>query len=321
MRTAQFVLPAMTLAFGVVLAAAPLEIATVAPKAFPEELWIEPTDLEQRDLFQGPGDGPPPPTPETAFTFVKKDTTGRSPGYDVRDANGTLWSVKLGPEAQPEVVASHLLWSIGFHQPPTFYLSKWTLTGGGEGTGPQEGGRFRPEVPGWKVTGDWKWDEGPLAQTRAMKGLLVAMMMINNWDLKSSNNKVYEITDSASGPRTRYVSRDLGASFGSNEQSKWVRWLGLRTAQGSKNDLAGFLESGFIDSVKNNRVTFEYSGPNKPLVSNISAEEVRWTATLMSRLSDQQWQDAFRAGDYSPEDANRFIAKFKEKIATGLALP
>ena len=67
-------------------------------------------------------------------------------------------------------------------------------------------------------------------------------------------------------------------------------------------------------------MTFEYSGPNKPLVSAITPADVRWTATLMSRLSDRQWQDAFRAGDYPPEDANRFIAKLKEKIATGLAL-
>jgi hypothetical protein len=283
-------------------------------------LWVEPTDLEQRDLFRGPDDGPPPPTPKSAFAFVKKDTTGRSPGYDVRDTSGVVWSVKLGPEAQPEVVASHLLWAIGFHQPPTFYLNEWTLTGEVEGIGPQQGGRFRPEIPGWKVTRDWKWDEGPLAHTRAMKGLLVAMMMINNWDLKSSNNKVYEAAEPASGPRTRYVARDLGASFGSNEQSKWVRWLGIRAAQGSKNDLAGFLESGFIEGVKDNRVTFEYSGPNKLLVSNVAPDDVRWTATLMSRLSDRQWQDAFRAGGYSPEDANQFIAKFQEKIATGLAL-
>jgi hypothetical protein len=319
MRTAQFVSPVMTLALGAVLLGAP-RTETAAPNALPEELWIEPTDLEQRDLFRGPGDSPTPPSPNGAFAFVKKDTSGRSPGYDVRDANGIVWSVKLGPEAQPEVVASRLLWSIGFHQPPNFYLNQWTLTGASEGTGPQKGGRFRPEDPGWKVTRDWKWDEGPLAPTRAMKGLLVAMMMINNWDLKSSNNKVYEMAEPASGPRTRYVARDLGASFGSNEQSKWVRWLGLRTAQGSKNDLAGFLESGFIDGVRNNRVTFEYSGPNKPLVSNIAVEDVQWTATLMSRLSDQQWQDAFRAGGYSPEDANQFIAKLKEKIATGLAL-
>jgi hypothetical protein len=47
---------------------------------------------------------------------------------------------------------------------------------------------------------------------------------------------------------------------------------------------------------------------------------VQWTAKLFARLSDRQWQDAFRAGGYSSEDAARYIAKFKEKIAAGLAL-
>ena len=121
------------------------------------------------------------------------------------------------------------------------------------------------------------------------------------------------------GPERAQLGRRTGCRICAGNGTR-VRWLGLRTAQGSKNDLAGFLESGFIDAVGNNRVTFEYSGPNKPLVSNIAVEDVQWTATLMSRLSDQQWQDAFRAGDYSAEDANRFIAKLKEKIATGLAL-
>jgi hypothetical protein len=114
--------------------------------------------------------------------------------------------------------------------------------------------------------------------------------------------------------------RDLGAAFGENEQSKWTRWLGIRAAQGTKNDVDGFEKSGFIDRVENGRVKFSYSGPNKPLVSNITPEQVRWTAHLLSRISDQQWQDAFRAGGYTAADRGRFIAKMQEKIAQGLAV-
>jgi hypothetical protein len=154
---------------------------------------------------------------------------------------------------------------------------------------------------------------------RPHAGLLVAQMFINNWDLKSSNNKIYEISNASSGPRRRYVVRDLGASLGSNEQAKWLRWTQLRASQGSKNDLAGFLESGFIDHVEGGKVVFEYSGPNKPLVENITPDDVRWTAQLLSRLSDQQWQDAFKAGGYSVEDSAQYIAKFKQRISEGLA--
>jgi hypothetical protein len=293
---------------------------TASSSSAVEELWIEPADLEERDLFRGPPIGPAAPQENASLAFVKVDTTGRSPGYDVRDADGVVWSVKLGPEAQSEVVASRILWAIGFHQPPTYYVNKWMLTGGPK-PGGQEGGRFRPELATYKKVLDrWEFDEHPLSNTRQMKGLLVAQMMLNNWDLKDSNNKVIEIANGEGGPRRMYIVRDLGASLGSNEQAKWIRWMGIRYQQGSKNDIEGFLESGFIDGVENGRVKFSYSGPNKSLVSNITVDDVRWTAQLMSRLSDKQWQDAFRAASYPEADAARFIARLKEKIAQGLAL-
>jgi hypothetical protein len=319
MRTAQLLVTLVALSFSGVLAGAQTPTPAAHAPAI-DELWIDPTDLEQRDLFRGPAMGPGAPDATTTFTFVKEDTSGRSPGYDVRDANGVVWSVKLGPEAQSEVLASRILWAIGFHQPPTYYVSNWTLTGGAK-PGAQEGGRFRPQLATHKTAGDrWDFAKHPLARTRQMAGLLVAQMMLNNWDLKDSNNKVIEINGGEGGPRRLYMVRDLGASLGSNEQAKWVRWMGIRAAQGSKNDLEGFLESGFIDGVENGRVKFSYSGPNKPLVSNITVDDVRWTAQLMSRLTDQQWQDAFRAAGYTEADSARFIAKFKEKIAQGLAL-
>ena len=282
------------------------------------ELWVNPMDLETRDLFRGQADGPSPPAENGTFEFVKKDTSGRSPGYDVRDAAGVVWSVKLGPEAQSEVVSSRLLWAIGFHQPPTSYVSSWTLRGSPE-AGLQSGGRFRPEVVEWKAVADWKWDEFPHAATAANAGLLVALMMINNWDLKDSNNKLIERSQRT--PPRLHLVRDLGASLGSNEQAKWVRWTQLRISQGTKNDVQGFEESGFIDGIEDGYVKFSYSGPNKPLVSRLTPAHVRWTSQLMARLSDKQWQDAFRAGGYPPEDAARYIAKFKAKIAEGLALP
>jgi hypothetical protein len=40
----------------------------------------------------------------------------------------------------------------------------------------------------------------------------------------------------------------------------------------------------------------------------------------MARLADAQWSDAFRAGNYAPPQADRYIARIKEKIADGLAL-
>jgi hypothetical protein len=90
--------------------------------------------------------------------------------------------------------------------------------------------------------------------------------------------------------------------------------------QGSKNDLAGFLESGFIERVENGRVVFDYDGPNEAFFANITPDDVRWTAQRLSRLSDRQWRDAFRAGGYSEEDGAQYIARMKERIQAALAV-
>jgi hypothetical protein len=100
------------------------------------ELWQEPST--PRDLFDGAGGESLAPR-DGSFAFVARDTSGWSPGFDVRDSRGVEWSVKLGAEAQSEVVASRILWGVGFHQPSTYYLHEWMLTGAESGPqGPGE---------------------------------------------------------------------------------------------------------------------------------------------------------------------------------------
>jgi len=72
-----------------------------SPAAEMAELWAEAGAA--RDLFWGVGGRDAAPDPKGEYRFVARDTTGKSPGYDVRDAQGRLWNVKLGPEAQSEV--------------------------------------------------------------------------------------------------------------------------------------------------------------------------------------------------------------------------
>src|SRR4029453_1520747 len=73
-----------------------------------DELWQMPRDIATRDLLHGAGGARMLPTADAPFTWVATDTTGYSPGFTVRDANGRHWDVKLGPEAQTEVVASRV---------------------------------------------------------------------------------------------------------------------------------------------------------------------------------------------------------------------
>ena len=282
------------------------------------QLWQAPSDLDTRDLLLGPATGAPKPDTSAPFMFVEADRTGFSPGYEVRDRNGVTWSVKLGPEAQTEVVVSRILWAIGYHQVPTYYVTDWRLEGGPDGApGP---GRFRPELPHAKVVGDWAWHENPFAHTQPFRGLIVANLIVNNWDWKTSNNKIYDLLNpDGTGVRT-YVVRDLGASLGKSDAPPIATLLGARIAQGNRNDLEDFEQQGFIKNVTGNRVEFDYRGIYGSLVDVVTLDDVAWTCRLLSRLSDAQWTAAFTAGGYPPDQASRYIAKIKSKIAEGLSL-
>lgn len=282
------------------------------------ELWTEPADLEKRDLFHGPGGSARVPR-DASFAFVAKDTTGYSPGYDVRGADGTEWSVKLGSEAQTEVVSSRILWAIGFHQPPSYYVERWTLTG--QEGGAKEAGRFRPDVPEHDVVGDWSWYENPFVGSREFGGLVVANLILNNWDWKTSNNKIYLVSASGKPAERRFVVRDLGASLGKTTYPAILKWFRFRGfGQGTRNDLPGFESQGFITRVDGERIEFDYRGIYRDVIESVTADDVRWACGLLSRLSDQQWRDAFRAGGYDAGPSERYVRKIKTKVAQGLAI-
>lgn len=305
----------LTVATGCAKSLQRVQLATGAP-ARVAELWQEPSSA--RDLFHGPGGERLAPTSRT-FAFVAQDTSGWSPGFDVRDANGLEWSVKLGPEAQSEVVTSRILWGLGYHQPPLYYLDNWTLTGAQSRN--QPAGRFRAELPNQKVVGEWSWYENPFVGSPEYGGLIVANVMLNSWDWKTSNNKIYELRAAGEAPRQVYVVRDLGASLGKTSFPKFLRLTPMRGfGQGSRNDVAGFEEQGFIKGLDGERVRFHYNGIHNKIVETVTVDDVVWTCRLMARVSDAQWHDAFRAAGFAPGDQQRYIEKLKSKIRDGLAL-
>jgi hypothetical protein len=281
------------------------------------ELWQEPSNIERRDLFHGAGGSKLVPRDAT-FTFVARDRSGWSPGFDVRGENGTDWSVKLGPEAQSEVVSARILWAIGFHQPPTYFLERWTLTG--IESGPQPPGRFRPSLATQKVVGDWSWYENPFVGSRAFGGLIVANLILNSWDWKTSNNKIYQLSDQVNGVGRWYVVRDLGASLGRTTYPRVLKWFRLRGfGQGTRNDLPGFESQEFITGIdRRGRPEFDYRGIYRDVIDTVTIADVRWVCGLLNRLSDEQWRDAFRAGGYDREQTGRYLTKIKAKIAQGL---
>jgi hypothetical protein len=307
------------LASAMVMAAAcrPMPRATPGPPGRPDlaALWEEPRDLETRDMFHGPGGAARVPSVDARYAFVEADRTGYSPGFDVRGPDGTLWSVKLGAEAQPEVVVSRVLWAIGYHQPPTYYVEKWTLVG--KVTTQQAAGRFRRKGSDWKVVSDWSWYENEFVGTRPFKALLVVNVLLNNWDWKTSNNKVYEVPNDT--PRRRYVVQDLGASLGKTTFPAFLNWFPMRgLGQGTRNDLRGFESQRLLKRVTRDGVEFDYRGIHKSLLDSVSAADVVWACRLLSRLTDRQWDDAFKAAGYGNDHTRRYIRKIKAKIGEGL---
>jgi hypothetical protein len=283
-------------------------------------LWQIPSDLTSRDLFHGPGGRALAPDPSAEYTFLAADRSGFSAGYEVEGPDGTRWSVKLDVEAQPEVVSSRVLWAIGYHQPPTYYLASWNLVG--KLSGPQPPGRFRPDLPDRKVVGDWSFFDNEFLGTPPFQGLIVTNLILNNWDWKDSNNKIYELRGTNNrAPERVYVVRDLGASLGKTKFPTFLKWLPMRGfGQGTRNDLAGFEEQGFIRDVSAHGVKFHYRGIYGSLVDTVSANDVRWACGLLAQLTDQQWGDAFRAAGYTADRTGRYVSKIKAKISEGLKL-
>jgi hypothetical protein len=46
--------------------------------------------------------------------------------------------------------------------------------------------------------------------------------------------------------------------------------------------------------------------------------DLRSAGELLSRLSERQWLDAFRAGGYTADQSARYVRKIQQKIAQAL---
>lgn len=70
----------------------------------------------------------------------------------------------------------------------------------------------------------------------------------------------------------------------------------------------------FINGVKNGVVEFNYAGPHKERLGNVTVAQVKWIAGLLSRLSERQIQDAFRAGNYNAEEIPTLVSRVRARI-------
>jgi hypothetical protein len=273
------------------------------------ELWIAPST--ERDLFWGVGGQRLAPDPNATYKVTEVKRTGFSMGLTVEGPGKRKWSAKMPPEAPTEVVASRLAWGLGYHQPPIYYVGTWNAEGAPE-KNPQLPARFReskPDLYGLDSDDIWSYYKNPFVGTKELNGLLILQVMLGNSDLKDAQNALYTLKQPYEGASRWYVARDLGQSFGRT---------GVIDAP--RGDIKVFEETPFIKGMAGQYVRFDYRGRHGRLVDRMTPADVRWICERLQRLTDRQWQDAFRAGGYAPEIASRFIRRFKQKIEEGLAV-
>lgn len=297
-------------------------------------LWRDPADIASRNLLDGPGGKEHEPHPP--FTFEKEDMEGSNPKFDVRDQDGVKWKVKLGAEAKPEVVATRLLWAIGYFANEDYFVPDFRANGmpahlqrGNSFVGPDgsiKNVRLKRNPEGEKKIGSWEWRHNPFTGLRELNGLRVMMAVINNWDLKDDNNAVYEEKGSANGegPQRIYLVSDLGASFGTTN---------FIASDKGKGNLESYVHSKFIRKGEDGGKYVDFDDPKRPaffvmfnapeylnrvnlewIGRHIPKVDARWVGQLLGRLSTDQIRDAFRAAQYTPEEVEAFTTAVQLRI-------
>jgi hypothetical protein len=293
-------------------------------------LWRDPGNIASLNLLYGQGGQKG--MPAAPFTFESEDHSGTNPKFDVRDADGRKWRVKLGEEVRPEVVASRLLWATGYYVNDDYVLTTADIQGIhiSRGSSMVKDGRvaearFARKPGGQKKIGIWKWKENPFTGTREFNGLRVMMAVMNSWDLKDVNNAVFE--DSRTG-KDLFLMSDVGATFGTNGLS----WTNAR----SKGNVDQFKGSKFIE--KTTATTVSFGTPKPPTArlietfgiggakdyanragmdwigKDIPRQDAKWIGSLLRQLSHQQLIDAFRAGHFPPDQIDAYVEVVESRI-------
>jgi hypothetical protein len=316
-------------------------IAREAASEKPAMLWTAPQDIATRDLYYGKGgraDLPAPP-----FTFVKEDPDGNSPKFVVEDSKGIHWKVKVGSEAQPETVVTRFVWAVGYSTDEDYFLPEQQVDKMPKKL--HRGSRFVSSDgivhdARWermeKKAGSWKWKKNPFSESKELNGLRVMMALFNNYDMKTSQNTIYN-----DDTKRQFIVGDLGATLGPTAS----RWPG----QTPRGDVDRYAKSKFVTKVTDDYVDF--AAPSWPMMfgavpmvplpysiltapftllglpatanvwdqrwigKHIARKDVQWIAGLLKQLKPNQIRDAFRAGGYDADASEEFSRVLEARIA------
>jgi hypothetical protein len=291
-------------------------------------LWRNPGNIPNRDLYYGPGSKALAPAPP--FRFVKEVKEGGMPKFEVEDARGVKWRVKLGPEAQSETAASRLVWAVGYNAEESYYMNRARIDGLRKLSRGQQyvngdsvrGARFEPRRKDVERGKQWGWSKNPFKNTREMNGLKTMMVLLNNWDTFKKNNRV--LHDKNSG-EAKYTVTDLGATLGAS---------GGIGARRSKSNVQDFARGKLISKVEGEQVKFNYDLKPKKLgllsivyppyffrqrkatnaMRKVPLSDAAWIGSQVAQLSDNQLRDGFRAAGYDRATTDAYVRAMRSRI-------
>jgi hypothetical protein len=264
-------------------------------------LWQD-VDIRRQDTFLGPGGREMLPD-VSRVTFIKEETGGHSKKFRIKDANGDVWVAKVSDEAQSETAAVRLLSAIGYVTEINYLVPRLNIPG----KGVFNNVRLEARPEGMKRGKEWKWGSTPFERTPQMKGLMLMMALINNWDMKSANNVLIE-----DGDMQKYVISDLGVSFGKTGSNPLPLFWRIGR---SRNDPQGFSNTRLVSGTSREHVHVVFNGKNRSRMHDFTHEDAAWLSALLKQLSDKQIRDMFRAANYSNTDVNLLTRSLKTRIA------
>jgi hypothetical protein len=304
----------------------PVEKAIESRTPVPVVVWHETVEVPQLNLIHGAGGKEDAPLPDARYKFLKEDESGSNPKFDVEDDGGIRWRVKLGPEPRAETAATRLLFAAGYFVDEDYYIEDLPVEGlpklhRGQsfvsGNGIVHGARLERRMKEVKKLGTWEWDKNPFVGSKEFNGLRVMMALVNNWDLKTVNNSIYQMET-----QTVYAVTDVGATFGRTGN----------TATRSKSNLKDFEDSKFIDKITPDHVDFvlhsrplfiaAFDVPNyhertamQSITKHIPRSDAKWLGQRLAQLTEDQIRDCFRAGGYTPEEVEGYTRVIRHRIA------
>jgi hypothetical protein len=271
-------------------------------------LWTAPADINSRNLYLGPGGTAMKPNLRR-IRFIKEEKGGYSKKFRIRDGSGRVWVAKIGKEAQSETVAVRLLWGAGYETEVNYLVGRLTIPG----KGTFDDVRLEARPSSEKRLTEWEWEDNPFIGKPEYQGLKVMMLLMENWDIKNSNNVIIQVKGT---DRLRYVISDLGATFGKTG-SLPVLWRITR----SRNNPEDYEKAKFVEGVKGNVVNFRYGGKKREIFDDIKIADAKWIGSLLKRLSREQISDAFRAANYPPEEIGILSDAVLDRIEQLISLP